>query len=167
MRYAHTINNTINKIIDVYDANAKTKSRKRALLLHKMALISEMLLICGFIAYMGCAIIHLINPIYAYFWRNEFQALFPLYIPFIDEKTPGGFILLILIQTVEIFISAAAIASADFAFAIIIANLWIFSTIFENNVSELDKILHEKKVDMTLAKAQLKNIVEMYNDICM
>lgn len=167
MRYAPILTNTVDQIIDIYEVNAKTQSSKRALLLHKMSLISEMMLIAGVIAYMCAIMLHFINPIYAYFWRHEFQALLPLYIPFIDEKTTNGFILLTSIQTVEMCIAIIATACGDFPFMILVVNVFIFSTIFKDHVNELNAILRKKEVDLPLAKAKLQNIFELYTDIRM
>lgn len=156
---------TINQIVDVYERNANTKLRERAILLKNISLLSEVMLIGGIIAYIFCAILHFLNPIYGYFWQNEFKALFPLYIPFIDETTMNGFVALISIQSVEVFISILSNATVDFPFMIIIINVWIFTSIFEDDVNELNDILREKSVDVPLAEAKLRDIFKMYHQI--
>lgn len=168
MKYAPILTKIMEKIVDVYEANVKTKSRKRALFLKNVSLISEIALIGGVILYMGCVILHLIVPIYAYYWQNKSQPLFPLYIPFIDEKTVDGFILLTSIQTIEISLAAVCCACTDVLFLLLIINVPIFTFIFEENVNELTQLLQKKKVqNMPLAKAKLQNIFVMYNEIWM
>lgn len=135
--------NTINKIIDIYAENAKTTSPKRALLMLNMSWISEIILIIGLMAIMLVAMLHFIEPIYGYFWQHQFKALFPLYIPFVDEKTEVGFVILISIQSIEIFAAAVAGASVDLPFMISVINVWIFYTIFEDNTNEWNAILRE------------------------
>lgn len=158
MRYADLLTDTIKRIIEVYDKNAKTKSHKRALLLQRLSRISEMIIIGGSIAYIFCAILHLVNPIYEYFWQNEFKPLFPLYIPFIDEKTANGFTILSSIQIVEIFIAFVASGCADFLFMMLVVNVRMFSTIFEESLIELNEILQKKKVDMPMATTTYSDI---------
>lgn len=167
MRYTQQMTSVINRIIAVYEANAKTKSRKRAMLLQNMAWLSEMLLVGGLVAYMNCAALHFLNPIYGYFWQNEFKALFPLYIPFIDETTAIGFTILMTIQSFEIFIALLSSACADFAFMIKVINVWIFSTIFHGTVHELNDILRKEKARMPLVRTKLRRICKMYYDVWM
>lgn len=152
-------------MIDVYDKNAETKSPKRALLLHKMSLISEVVLIGGFIAYIYVALLHFTNPIYGYFWEHEFKALFPLYIPFIDEKSVQGFTILMSIQTIEALTAAVGSGCTDFPFMIAIFNIWIFIAFFKDDTNELNLILRDERADMTLATTQLQNIFKSYNEI--
>lgn len=132
-----------------------------------MSWLSEMILIGGLTAYISCATIHFINPIHGYFWQHEFKALVPLYIPFVDESTVVGFTILLSIQTIEAFFAALTSGAADFPFMITVINVWIFSAIFHDHVNELNGILHEKKVDMPMARATLQSITEMYCDIWM
>lgn len=155
----------MNKIIAVYEENAGTKSSKRALFLRKMSSNSEMIMIGGFVAYLAVAILHYINPIYGYFWQHKFKPLFPLYIPFIDENTAIGFTILMAIQSIEVFIGTMASGCADFPFMVIVINVRIFSTIFDDNVNKLNKILRKrKKGNRSLATVQLRKIFEMYYD---
>lgn len=165
MRYAQLLSSLINRIVNVYEANADTKSRKRALLLEKVSWLSELILICGFTLYLCCAVLHLIKPIYGYFWQHEFKALMPLYIPFVDEETSVGFAILISVQTIEIFIAAVATGCAGFPFIIGVINIRIFSTIFHDKVNDFNRFLRKKKKDTPMARAKLQDICEMYYDI--
>lgn len=167
MRYTEFITNGVNKVIAVYEANANTKSRKRASLLHTMAWLSELLLIGGLVGYMNVAILHFLNPIYGYFWQHEFKALFPLYIPFIDETTTVGFTILLAIQSFEIFLGLLSSATADFGFMIKVINVWVFSTIFHDNVNGLNKILRKDNANVRLVNRKLRSICKMYYDVWM
>lgn len=164
MRYVHIIKSIVNRIVAIYEVNADTELRKRALLLEKMSRISEMTLIGGSIVYTIGGVLHIINPIYGYYWQHKFKPLIPLYVPFVDETAADGFAILLTIQTIEIIVATMASICADFPFMIVIMNVWIFSTIFEDNVNELNEIFRAKKVDMPLAKTKLKGIFEMYYD---
>lgn len=152
-------------MIGFYEKFGSTKSPKRALLLRKMSWVSEVILIGGFSAYILVATLHFINPIYGYFWKHEFKALFPLYVPFVDETSAEGFTLLISIQTIEGFVTAVCSGCTEFPFMIAVINIWILIVVFKDNTNELNVILREKRVDMKLATSELHNIFELYNDI--
>lgn len=157
----------LNKIIYVYEINAKTESTKRAMLLHKVSIIGEIVFACGSIAYISIAILGILYSFVGYFWQHELRPMLIIYLPYIDEKTVNGFAILMAIQSVEIFFAFAASASADFSYMLVIINVYAFTSIFEENVCELSEILHEKKVDMPLVKAKFRNICDMYYDIWM
>lgn len=167
VRYVKLMNSIIDRTIAIYEVNADTKSHKRAILLQNMSLFSEMILIGGFMFYMYVGALHLINPIYQYFWQHEFRPLTPLYIPFVDEKTTVGYAILITMQFIQVSASVVCSSSFDFPFMILILNIWIFTTIFEDSVNELNGILRGDVVDMSLAKKKLENLFEMYKDIWM
>lgn len=134
------------------------------MLMQNISMVSEILFIGGLIVYMFFASLHFINPIYIYFWHGEFEPLIPLYIPFVNETTASGFTILISIQTVEVFSAALASASVDFPYMLGVINVWIFSSVFEETVSELNGDLRAEEVDMPLVKAKLRNIFIMYYD---
>lgn len=167
MRYAFQITSIINRIIAIYEANTKTKSRQRVILLENLSWLSELILIGGTITYILVAILHFLNPIYGYFWKHEFKALMPMYILFIDEKTAIGFTILLLIQSMQVFAGVLASAAADFIFMILVINAWIFATNFKDNVNEMSAILRKKKVDMPLASTKLRNIFDIYYEVWM
>lgn len=165
MRYAQLIITVSDKIVDVYEQNANTKSRGRAMVLQEMSLISESTLIRGTIAYMLVGMLHFINPIYGYFWQAELKPLVPLYIPFVDEKTALGFISLLLIQSFQLFVGLVSSACADFPFLIVAMNIWAFSTIFAEYVIDLNDVIeHAENANMPLIKTKLQRIIEMHND---
>ena len=155
----------ITKIIDVYEVNSDTTSRKRALLLGKVSFICGIILIGGICMYVSSGMLLFINPFYAYYWHNELKVTIPMYLPFIDETTETGFFSLLTIHFIEIVCAAVGTGCADFAFLVIVANIPVFTTIFVDNVNELNEILQEKKIDWLPAKAKLLNVFLLYNEI--
>lgn len=166
-RYAEVLTDTIEKIVNIYEANINTASRKRAILLRNISIISNRIMIGGLTGSTFVAIVHYINPIYMYYWQNEYSTLFPLYIPFIDEKTAHGFVVLMIIQTVEVFCASIASASVDIMFAMIVVNILIFANIFVDYVNELNGNLRKDEMIVSFAKIKLKNVIDAYNDIWM
>lgn len=82
-RYGRIIVNIMDKIIDIFNANAKNASRNRISLMRKFAFITELVLKGGLLAYTLAGLFYLINPIYSYYYRNEIVTLVPLFLPFI------------------------------------------------------------------------------------
>lgn len=158
---------TIDRIIYVYEINAKTTSTKRAKLLNKVAMVGEILFAGGLIAYMFFAFLGFLYSIVGYFWLHEHRPMLIIYIPFLDEDTTKGFAILMAVQTVEIFFAFASSASGDFSYMLVVVNVWTLTSIFGENVNELSEILRENKVDMSLARAKLRNICDMYYDVWM
>lgn len=155
----------VERVVNVYTVNSKTASRKRALLLQKVSIISEIALVGGLIIYVSGGMLHFIDPFFAYYLHDELKVAMPMYLPFIDETTERGFALLLTIHFVEIVFASVATTCVDFAFLVIIANIPIFSTIFADSVKELSEILREKNRKLTIAKAILRNIILMHNEL--
>lgn len=166
LKYVDLMIGIVGKVVDVYTVNSMTTSRKRALLLQKVSKISEIAIIGGLMLYISSGMLHFINPFFAYYLHNELKVAMPMYLPFIDETTKRGFIILLIIHFVEIIFATVATTCVDFSFLVIIANIPIFSTIFADNVNELSKILREKKTNLSIVKAKLRNIFLLYNDLC-
>lgn len=116
-----------------------------------------------------CGMIYIVNPIFSYFWLNEIKPMLPVYMPFIDENTLIGFIELTLIHIIFIFTGALGTVSVDFMVVMIVLNVPIFSTIFSDNVHELNDILHARNDGhdkSVLTKAKLRNLFFMFGEIC-
>lgn len=157
----------VDKIINVYAVNAKTLSRKRFKLLQMLSKITELFLKFGIIGGSCCGMFFIVNPFITYVWLNEMKPMIPIYMPFIDENTMDGFLLLTLIQTVFIVTGVIGTVSVDFLIFMIVLNVPIFSNIFSDNVTELNAILSgdDDEDKQTLIKMKLRNLFFMYDEI--
>lgn len=155
----------INKIIEVYAVNSKTTSIARAHLLQKMAKITEFVLIFGMIAYIFVGVFLFSVPIYAFVWQNKLKPIFPLYLPFIDETTYTGFAILTLQHSTCVIFSVFGNASADFLFLMLIVNIPIFTTIFNDEIFEINDQLAQNEPNLTLIQMKLRRTFAMYNEI--
>lgn len=155
----------MDKIIAVHAANAKTTSRKRLKLIKLFSLITEIVIRGGSALYFLVGIFYMINPIYSYYVKNELIPLVPVYMIFIDETTRNGFIALGITHLAFTALTVTGSACSDFMFVMLIVNMPVMSTIFVDNVDELNEILREETVDVPLAKAKLKNILLMHREI--
>lgn len=156
----------LDKIISIYAANAKNNRYDRTILLRKCSTATEILLKCGLIVYFLAGCFYLLNPIYLYYAKNEIVPLLPLYMPFIDETTRTGFILLTAIHLGFLFIAVVASASSDLWFAMVAVNFFVPANIFYDDVRVLNDILGEEKVNIRLAKAKLLNVLFIHRETC-
>lgn len=164
-KYGHQIVNVMDKIIEIYAANSNSASRKRLLLLQRFAFITEVVFKGGCFIYYIAGLFYLIAPAYAYYTRNELLPMFPLFLPFIDEKTNTGFAILTGIHMVLMLIAATASSATDFLFFTIIVNFPVLSTILKYNTEELSSVLGEEEVNIPLVKAKFKNILLLHRDV--
>lgn len=164
--FGHVMIAYLDKIVSIYAANIKDIGRERSLILRKFSTASEILLKCGVVVYLLAGCFYLLNPIYLYYTKNEIVPLLPLYMPFIDESTKSGFILLSAIHLGFLFIAVVASACTDLWFAMVAVNFFVPANIFSENVRELNVILTQDKVDIQLTKAKLLNILLIHREIC-
>lgn len=164
--FGHIMIEYIDKIISIYAENSKNNKYERPMLLRKFSIATEILLKSGVVLYFLAGCFYILNPIYIYYAKNEIVPLLPLYMPFIDETTKSGFILLTAIHLGFLFIAVVASACTDLWFALIAVNIFVPANIFCDNVRELSEILSEEKVNTRLAKAKLLNVLLIHREIC-
>lgn len=156
----------VDKIIDVYAANKAHVSRKRHKLLQMLSTLTELFLKFGIVCGFCCGMVFIINPFVTYVWLNEMRPMIPIYLPFIDENSMGGFVLLTLIQIIFIVTGVIGTVSVDFLVFMIVLNVPIFSNIFSDNVCDLNDILNGNDDDRpVLMKTKLRNLFFMYDEI--
>lgn len=149
--YNEIIVSLMNKVVEVYAANRKGVAVKRLKMIQQFTLITELVLQVGTAMYFHVGGLYFVYPNYAYYGRRKRVSIMPCFHPFIDET----------------FLCAAAVGTVaiDFMFLIIIINVPAFSSIFSENVEELNTILWIEKVGELSEKAKLRNLFLMYREI--
>lgn len=164
VKYGKMVVDLMNKLVDIYTANSKTTSRNRSIVIQKFATITKIVIKGGLTLYVLAGCFYLLNPLYSYHWRNEIVPLVPLYMPFIDENTTIGFTILTSIHLVFLALAVIGSACTDFMFVMIIVNMPLLSSIFSDNIGELNAILREETVDESLVKTKFKNILLLHRE---
>lgn len=164
VKYGKMVVELMNKLVDIYTANSKATSRNRSIVIQKFTNITEIVIKGGLALYVLAGGFYLVNPVYSYYWRNEIVPLLPMYMPFIDENTTIGFSILTSIHLVFVFLAVIGSACTDFMFVMIIVNMPLLSSIFIDNIGELNGFLREEKVDESLVKAKFKNILLLHRE---
>lgn len=166
MKYADILMALIKKELEIYEANCKSNvSLKRTILAQQFSTITEWIFKVGFTIYVLAGMFYLLNPLYSYFWLGEIVPIVPIYVPYFDEHTTGGFISLTILHLVIIILTVVASAAADFMFIILIFNMIFFARIFADDVNELNDTLRADKADRILAKGKLTNSLLIHREI--
>lgn len=145
--------------------NAKNVSPARANLLQNTALITELVLKFGIILYIWVALFLLGVPIYAYFWQNELRPMYQSFLPFIDETTYTGFAILTSYHVIGAYGAIIGSACVDFIFPMLIVNIPIFTSIFCDEIDEMNHVLEKRKRNARLAKMKLRRTIAMFDEI--
>lgn len=159
----------MDQFIDIFKMNAKHPSLKRQKLLHKHAFYTEVVLKGGVIMYCLAGAFYLIDPIYSYIFLDKMVPIFGIFFPYIDENTTVGYSILTAIQLVYMVLAVIATACTDFMFIMIIVNIPTLSSIFADEVEELNEALkaeaEEKEIDEAQVKGKFYNILFMHREI--
>lgn len=164
-KYADVMIALIRKEIDIYEANSKNVSLKRAMLAQRFASLSEWIFNGGCTVYMFGGMFYLLNPLYSYYWLGEIVPILPIYMPLIDETTTEGFIGLTVMHLVFLVLTVVSTAAADFMYVLLIFNMILFARIFSDNVDELNATLRGEEVNRIEAKFRLTNILLIHREI--
>lgn len=165
VKYNKIFIDLMDKIVEVYAANTIGVSLKRLKLLHKFTLIIELILKIGTTVYILAGIFYPIDTVYTYYAPHKKLFIVNLFMPFIDENTTSGFVILTAIHLIYMGVFIIGSAAVDFMFAMMIINVQLLSTIFNENVEELNAILSATEIDELSSKAKLRNISLMHREI--
>lgn len=165
MNHRSKIIRTIDKIVDVYENNSKNVSLERANLLRKTAMITELVLKFGIILYISVALFLLGVPIFAYFWQNELRPMYLSFLPFIDETTYTGFAILTLYHIIGAYGAIVGSGCVDFLFPMLVVNVPIFTTIFYDEIREMNEVLKKRERNARLVKMKLRRTIAMFDEI--
>lgn len=150
----------------MYTINADT-TRKRVLFLQDRFNFTLLVLEIGIAAYIVVGIGHTTRPIYAYLQNGELKPMISLYLPFIDEHTTNGFIILTTDHMFSLLYAFLGTTSSDFLAIALTINFPLFTTALDDNIVDFNKILHRKNVDAALVKERLQKIFDQYQEIWM
>lgn len=128
-------------------------------------MITELVLKFGTILYASVALFLLGVPIFAYFWQHELRPMYLSFLPFIDETTYSGFAILTLYHVIGAYGAITGSACVDFLFPMLIVNIPIFTTIFYDEIYEMNEISKKKKRNARPVKMKLRRTIAMFDEI--
>lgn len=163
--YAEDFHWTICLIQDLYKIHAKTKSRELAVYFEKFAVFTEILFKIMIIAFLSSTVTFFLYPFYMYFIKGELMPMMPLYLPFVNESTIIGFIIINSYQFLCAVISVVGLSALEFLTAIIIISSLIFAKLISRDLLQINADLQEIDPGMLIVKARLRNIFLMHQQL--
>lgn len=80
---------------------------------------------------------------YMYIFKNKKELMLPIYIPGIDQTTPSGHYILMLIQVSILFFGSIGLSACDIFYSLILSNVPIMARLIEDEVDQLNEKLEE------------------------
>lgn len=139
--------------------NSKVLAHDRQEMLDRYSFITEYLFKGGLLTYIIASLGFFIYPIYQYVVYTEVTPVLFMFLPFIDEKTHTGFIILLFFHLNVIILGVLGTACADLSFTMIIVNVPVLNNIFGDSIDDLNEALKEKRLNHRFIGARLFNIV--------
>lgn len=93
--------------------------------------------------------------------KREVVAMMPTYLPGIDEKTTGGFILLSGYHIIVMAFGFFALAGSDFLFTMVVTNTPIMACLAKMEAEQLNEELKNQE-SASMIKWRLRNILLMH-----
>lgn len=107
----------MNFIRNLYKVHITAESSERVEYFKKCALYTEYLFIGMTILYISATFSFLIYPLYMYFFENEIVPILPIYLPYVDENTHYGYIILTSFQASAFLMVLFGLLACDFFIA--------------------------------------------------
>lgn len=114
------------------------RATKRLMMFHRFVEYTEVIFKIGTLLYSATVIAYLLYPLFMYFHANEIVPMLLVTVPFVDESTANGFMLLSGFHIVCLTMALAACASVDFSFTMIVANMLLISNIFDAAICDIN-----------------------------
>lgn len=165
IRYAHLIVGLVNKLIGIFRVNSKVITHGRQEMLDRYLTYTEYLFKVGIALYFFASTGYFVYPFYRYKVYNEIIPILPNYLPYVDENTNTGFIILTIFHLNLIVLGALGTACSDLSFTMVIVNVPVLGNIFTDNIKDLNDILKEKRPNLPMMKARLLNIFLQHREI--
>lgn len=164
IRYADIIVGLVDKLVNIFEVNSKIRIHGRQEMLKRFLIFTEYLFKVGIVLYIIATSGYFLYPIYYYVTFHKIVPLLPSYLPFVDEDTIIGLIILIIFDLNVIIYGLLGSACSDFSFTMVIVNVPILGKIMGDNIIELNDLL-ENRTDNRIIKAKFKNILLQHLEI--
>lgn len=110
-------------------------------------------------------IIFLFYSVYMCFALDEFVPIFPIFVPYIDEKTSLGFAILCIYHITCLIVAVMGFSGQEFFTTIIIISSLIFSKLISLDLKQINMDLQEDGAEMLQVKGRLRNVFLMHQNV--
>lgn len=151
-------------IQNLYRIHVNTKSPERKEYFANFALATEIMFKVMTPVYISSAFIFLLYPLYMYFFENELVPILPLYLPFVDQSTVTGYIILNTYLIIAILFATCGLLGCDFFMTIITVSTLIFAKLM---TIEMKQICADLQVDNSaqIVKRRFRNMLLMHQEM--
>lgn len=106
-------------------------------------------------------------PVTIYCLSGQRVVMFPIFIPFVDDTTVDGYLLLTSIHALWSIQSAVGLIGGDICMAFLFLHVIPMVELFEISFAELNETcqLHRTFSNKILLKMQLRNILQMHREL--
>lgn len=162
------IYNYFQMIREIHTVNHRKPNSANFKILHKASKL--ILIFTKFFTFLCCFVgaVIIISPIPIYIVTGERTDIFPLYVPFFDEKAQYEYWGAMVIQFAYMAFGALGIVCSDLLFIVPVLYMLPLVEVFRARVKELNDllVLGEKAQNSEMVYLCLKNIVKMHQEIC-
>lgn len=152
--------NVADHMIDIYKHNSADV--RKDLLLERYAAVSKRILKSIMIFYCFCASMYLLHPIAVYVLHREMLTPLPTYFPFINERKPFGFIVLVIYDVPMIIMANAFHCAFHAIVSIVFVNMLMMSGIFDMHVNAVNEHLELDACERLKLKRKFIHLIREY-----
>lgn len=165
IRYAHLIVELVDKLVDIFRINSKVSAHGRQVMLDRFLKYTEYLFKMALSLYVLASGGYFIYPFYRYKTADEMVPVMLSFLPFIDENTTSGYVILFVFHVNLIILGTLGTACSDLSFTMVIVNVPVLGNIFGDNIEDLNETLRDEHQNLRFIKARLMNILLQHREI--
>lgn len=129
----------MDKLVEVVKSSERNQSYKRQKMIQSFIIYTEYLFKIGMTLYISSTSFYFVYPTYKYVFFNEIVPLLALHVPFLNENTATGFVVLTIYQLITICSALIGSACIDFTFAMIVLNLLLMGNILDDDIKTFNE----------------------------
>lgn len=164
MRKVEDMNQVMLSLQDLYKTHITTESPERREYFRKFAFFLEILFKALVVVYISISVMFFLYPIFGYVIQNELVTFFPLYFPFVDEKSIPGYTFLIVLQGLTIILAVIGFFAFDYSLTVAIISTMIFGKLISTDLKQMDRDLQENDAALT-ARSRFRNVLLMHKEV--
>lgn len=165
IRYIDDLRWTINCIHKLFNVHKTSKSPERLDFFRKFALFTEIFFKAMTTTYISFIFVFPGYLVYVYLVKGEWVPVLPIYIPGVDESTLTGYMILVAFQIIVVPLATIGLVAVEFLISILIIGSLIFAKLISLDLHQINIDLVEGSSGMLAARARLRNIFLMHQEM--
>lgn len=158
--HAPLILGMFDQLIHVFKASdSEHQPLNRLRRLYRYVTVTEYILKFSCILYTVTVVGYLVSPVAIYLLTHELISIIPIKLPFIDDKTVIGFIIMSIFEGISAILGALGTAASDLTFAMIIINTHALANIIDESIEDLNKDLQARGPKILSIKGRFRNVL--------